>query len=425
MRSIIITIRLIVLCACGVSSLVLNGNLNSSFYLFRNTRIDSSVIDSSSRLVNDQFHDLTLSLADNSGGSSITATGYVYKRDRTENNFRVQLPILNYRYQPTRGNLNLIAGRFNQVTDFNLFKMDGVSIGYNFLDSWQLDGAAGFLVDSGLYFGGKDNFAGYTAITRNFTLRNSVKMTFSRAERDKKLVANDLGLHLKLNTEKKWHLALGGKITQANKDSSQTKGYKFTESYSRLTYTPKKLKYQFYIGTHSFSPSLYDPTDFYYFEYLFYNKFFVGARYQISTNSILKVQGDVINSEGKSFGNVSAYWIQKYLSVKVEKGFVESQNDYIADASVKYGLSKWLILNTGGSIVHYQTRANSFPGASDRNNMFTSLYVSSELNLPHSFLIRAKLENRTNRKQVYDVRLSLNLSYSFTTEQRERFPWEY
>lgn len=407
-----------VLFASAPFGLVLDGNLNSSVYLLQNVPIDSSALDSSTRFSYDQFHDLTLALADYDRRHSLAATGYIYKRDGAERDFSVQLPELSYRYRSSGGNLRLTAGRFNQPSGFAFYKIDGASFVLRPLETWRLEGALGSMVDSGLYFGGKDNAAGYAAVQKNFSLRNSFSMSFSRAFRDQQLTANDLGLHLQLNTEKKWHLRLGGKLTRKD-------GIRLAESYSRLTFTPKKLKYQFFLGSRSFFPKIYDPTDFYYFEYLFYNKLFAGSRCRLPFQSLFNAQVEVLETGGKRFGRVSAYWMHKYLDLRLEKGILDREDDYLIDAEVKYDVMARLRLQTGGSVVHYQTRMNSFPGASDLDNIFTSYFIAAESNFPRSLRVRLKLENRTNPERIYDLRLFLHLSYSFTSEPRERFPWEY
>jgi hypothetical protein len=239
-------------------------------------------------------------------------------------------------------------------------------------------------------------------------------MSFTRAQKDSLLVANDVGLHLQLNTEKRWNLKLGGKITV-------NKGYKLTESYSRLTFKPKKLKHQYFIGTRSFFPTLFDPTTLYYYEYLYYHLGFIGGRWKIPYAGTLGAQVEVQKSGDRYNSKFSASLEQKYFTVRGEKGITGRKNDYLADAQVRIPVFDYITIDPGVSVWRY----NSYATTSSSNDFFSCYYMATGYNFPRSLTISFKLEDRVNRDRINDFRLSANFSYLFSNEDRDKFPWEY
>ncbi|MDD5674081.1 MAG: hypothetical protein PHC61_07960, partial [Chitinivibrionales bacterium] len=292
--------------ACTAHALTLSGNLTSDLTLGRNALLDSAGTDSSFTAEHDQFYSLSLSLGDNAGTQSLTASGYAFRRVITDSGFGFELPAVNYRYRSPGRTFDLDAGRFNEITAFDFLKMDGAAASYRLSPAWRFNGAFGTLVDSGLYFGGKRNLAGYAAVTANIDARNSLEISLTRAGKGGRLIANDLGLQLRLNGAKKWRLSVGAKVTRTVDSAGRVVGYDCTESDARIVFTPQRLKYQFYLGAGSYFPTLYDPTQFYYFDYLSYYKAYIGTRLQLPLNSVLRTEAEGLESGGLNSGNLSA-----------------------------------------------------------------------------------------------------------------------
>lgn len=411
---------LMVIALAWGASPVFNANVNLGACFFSDLadtaadEADGAALHDSARISRDLYQDITLSLGNSSGTHKVMINAGVFSNRLTSHGFKFQIPSATYKIQSLNKGAFVNAGRFNQISGFDYAKVDGASMGATFLGSFHVEGAAGALVDSNLAFGGAGNLAGYAALEKDIGVRNRVGLSFSRAERYGRLIANDLGVQVQLSTERRWHLRMGGKATI-------TDGYKLTESYGRLTFKPKKRKQQYFVGTRSFFPVLYDPTTLYYFEYLHYNLAFTGGSWQFPLGYLLNLQAEVRQSGDTYTSNVSGSLVQRILLVRAEKGVTGRPDDYLFDAQAKVPILKGFQANPGIRIVHY----DSYATASYFEDVFSSFYITTELNFPQSFLMRLKIEDRINRERIEDCRLFVDLSYTFSTEPADKFPWEY
>ncbi len=305
---------------------------------------------------------------------------------------------------------NISVGRQNAYTGFNFYKIDGLSTTLALGKMFQISGFYGLQADSTLGIGEFSDNAGFLKVNCLFGYRSSVALHFDRALYNDTLVANDLGLNLHLNIQKR--LTLNTKAQLSLGDST---AFSDIALYAQYRISRKHFPY---LGYTHHNPVFTNPMMLYFFDLFNYHKVYGGWKFKPLKKVYLYFTGEygLLSVHDLLVHNVKLSVLSPYADLVYTQRFGDLSGAGLVDISAKYPVHRMLTVGAG---LDY-ARMEIINREDSRSNLL-AYYGFLRFTPFKEIFLQARLEDRNDTFYKHDVRFLMELRIGYSNWHPDLF----
>ncbi len=326
----------------------------------------------------------------------------------SDSDWKARVQILNGVLRDVGFLKNLVLGRQNAYTGFNFYKIDGLSTGLALGEDVLVSGFVGIQADSTLSIGDLNSITGFAKANYDFGYRSHVALHYNYALLYDTVVANDLGLDVVYNIQRR--LALKAKALASFGDETG-----LSEVQLRAQYRISR-KHHPYLGYTLHNPIFKNPMTIYFYDLFDYHKAYGGWRFKPFKKIYIYFIGEygIMSVNDLLIHNAKVSFLSPYFDIIYLQRFGDLNEAGMLDISAKWPIHRMLTIGAGFNYINmesiYEEKTSLFNyGGFLRFTPFKEI------------MLQTRLVDRTDYIYDHDLRFLLELRIGYSNKHGDLF----